>query len=617
MQATLNDNSGPPRSQPLSLFNELKRRNVFRVAIAYLAVAWVIMQLADIVLDNIAAPEWLMKALMFFIVVGFPLALLFAWAYEMTPEGIKRERDVDRSMSITSTTGRKLDFVIIGVLGIAVVFLLVDKFALDTATTETNGTDKSVAVLPFVAMSSGPDDAYFADGLTEEILNSLTRVPELLVTARTSAFHFKGEDIPPIPEIAATLGVAHIVEGSVRRDGKRLRVTAQLIRAVDGFHLWSESYDHDTKDTFGVQTDIAEKIATALDVVLDEKQLKRMRAFGLRNPEAFVAYQKGVELGDLSHGDDGQVELLLEANIWFEKTLSLAPNFSAAYLWHSDYFAHFLIDNIGNEDVTDDERTTAYERLKQDFDDAIRTAADDTHSLAAAYDRALLTANWRGLPAMFDDFVNQSNCYGPGWSDMTTLAYGRARENLIISQRLIECDPLDYSGWLGAISAYLWLGDFDAAIATAIEGKRAVSHREVGFGLFESYVAAGRFEDAAARIDRDIRGETRALWARMMLAAARGDAVATKSLLEKKLGTYDGVRIANFARAGERALANEMAAAIDSDPFGYLLLMIVPSNCMCGAPFDLEATPNFAKLLDEANLPWPPDSPIDWPLKDW
>jgi len=602
------------------LFQELSRRNVFRVAIAYLAVAWVIMQLADVVLDNIAAPEWLMKALMFFIVVGFPVALLFAWAYEMTPEGIKRERDVDRSTSITSKTGRTLDFVIIGVLGIAVVFLLVDKIALDKATPEAIVTDKSVAVLPFVAMSSGPDDEYFADGLTEEILNSLTRVPELLVTARTSAFYFKGEDIPPIPEIAATLGVAHIVEGSVRRDGKRLRVTAQLIRAVDGFHLWSESYDHDTDDTFGVQIDIAEKIAAALDIVLDDEQLERMHTFGLRNPEAFVAYQKGVELADLAHGTEVQVEMLLEANAWFEKALSLAPNLSAAHLWHSDYFAHFLMDNIGSEDVTDDERAAAYERLKQDMDDAIRTAPDESHSLAAAFDRALLTANWQSLPAMFDAVVAQSTCYIPGWVDAISLAYGQARENLILNQRLIECDPLDYVGWVGAIYAHVWLGDYDAAIATAIDGKKEITHRQIDWGLFMSYVAAGRFEDAAARIDRDIRGEAPVLRARLILSAARGDAASTKSLLEKYLAADDAGnfrQIENFAMAGERDLANQRAAEVDSDPFGYLLLMYVPLDCICGAPFDLEVTPNFAKLLQDANLPWPPASPIDWPLKDW
>lgn len=416
------------------------------------------------------------------------------------------------------------------------------------------------------------------------------------------------------------LGVAHIVEGSVRRDGKRLRVTAQLIRAVDGFHLWSESYDHDTEDTFGVQIDIAEKIAAALDVVLDDEQLERMHAFGLRNPEAFVAYQKGVELGDLAHGTEVQVEMLLEANAWFEKALSLAPNLSAAHLWHSDYFAHFLMDNIGSEDVTDDERAAAYERLKQDMDDAIRTAPDESHSLAAAFDRALLTANWQSLPAMFDDVVAQSTCYNPGWVEAISLAYGQARKNLILSQRLIECDPLDYVGWVGAISAYLWLGDYESAIASAIEGRKEITHRQVDWQLFMSYVAAGRFEDAAARIDRDIRGEALVLRARFILSAARGDAASTKSLLEKYLAaddSRDDLRIENFAMAGDRDLANQTAAEVDSDPFGYLLLMYVPSDCMCGAPFDLDATPNFAKLLDDANLPWPPDFPIDWPLKDW
>jgi len=145
------------------LFQELKRRNVFRVAIAYLAIAWLILQAADIVLDNIAAPEWLMQALMFFMAVGFPVAMIFAWAYEMTPDGIKKEAEVDRSISITDRTGKKLDRIIIGVLGTAVIFLLIDKFVLIGESPGDTKTEKSVAVLPFVAMSRGPDDEYFAD----------------------------------------------------------------------------------------------------------------------------------------------------------------------------------------------------------------------------------------------------------------------------------------------------------------------------------------------------------------------------------------------------------------------------------------------------------------------
>jgi len=602
------------------LFQELKRRNVFRVAIAYLAVAWVIMQAADIVFNNVAAPEWLMPVVLFFIVVGFPVALLFAWAYEMTPEGIKREHEVDRSTSITGKTGRKLDFATIGVLGIAVAFLLVDKFALDTATIGTKVTDKSVAVLPFVAMSSGPDDEYFADGLTEEILNSLTRVPELLVTARTSAFHFKGDDLPSIPEIAAILGVAHIVEGSVRRDGKRLRVTAQLIRAVDGFHLWSENYDHNTEDTFGVQSIIAEKIATALDVVLDDEQLDRMHAVGLRDPEAFVAYQKGRELFYLAHGSPTILGDLLEANIWLEKALVLAPDLSDAYLLHADYFTHFLMDTVTNQDVSGADRTAALEQLEQDLENAIRTAPGESQRLAAAFDLAVVTGRWRGLPALFDKIVAQPSCTRTSWVNEITVSYGKAREYQVLAERLINCDPLAYQGWAGVAAAHRHLGNYDAAIDTASKGLEITPHIRLTQQLILAYLAAGRFDDAELVINRDIRRSDRLLHFHFSVAAARGDAAATESLLDKIIATArSNTRdlVVEFAISGQRDKANQRAAEMDSRPHSHISLMIIARVCNCGAPFDLEATPNFARLIAEANLPWPPDSPVDWPLKDW
>ncbi|MCJ7592005.1 MAG: hypothetical protein MUO51_11710, partial [Woeseiaceae bacterium] len=267
-----------------SLFQELKRRNVFRVAIAYLIVAWLILQVVDLVLDNISAPDWIMQVFMLAIAVGFPIAVIFAWAFEVTPEGVKREKFVDRSSSITSKTGRKLDRIIIGVLVIAVVMLVGDRFSIrdatiaapsETPSAPSSMVEKSVAVLPFVTMSSGEDDGYFSDGLTEEILNSLAQLPDLKVTARTSSFHFKNKDLP-VQQIAEILGVEHIVEGSVRRSGDQVRITAQLIRASDGFHLWSDTYDRSVEGGFVVQTEIAEKVASALDIVLNDDQLALM-----------------------------------------------------------------------------------------------------------------------------------------------------------------------------------------------------------------------------------------------------------------------------------------------------------------------------------------------------
>ena len=318
--------------------------------------AWVLLQIVDFVLDVIAAPDWILQVFSLVAVVGLPVVLIISWVFEMTPEGVKRESEIDRSQSVTPNTGRKLDRVIIVFLAVAVVLLLADRFFLQgtnqTAVSQSElatpaaspevveepvagfpeaeqltAHEKSIAVLPFLALSSGLDDEYFADGLTEEILNSLAQLPELLVTARTSAFHFKGQDMP-IQEIAAKLGVSSVVEGSVRRAGDRLRVTAQLIRAADGFHLWSENYDSTSDDTIAVQEDIAEKIATAMNVVLDEDKREAMRRVGLRNVEAFIAMQKGLKLFETAHGDPDMIEILAEANLYFEQVQGhIAPIF--------------------------------------------------------------------------------------------------------------------------------------------------------------------------------------------------------------------------------------------------------------------------------------------------
>ena len=604
------------------LFQELKRRNVFRVAIAYLAVAWLVLQAADIVLENIAAPGWLMQAVMFFMLAGFPVAILFAWAFEMTPDGIKKEAEVDRSTSITDTTGKKLDRMIIGVLGIAVVFLLIDKFMLDENTPETSAStsDKSVAVLPFVAMSNGPDDEYFSDGLTEEILNSLTRVQDLLVTARTSAFHFKGQDLP-IPEIAATLGVAHIVEGSVRREGDRIRVTAQLIRAEDGFHLWSENYDRDSDNSFDVQTDIAEKIATALGVVLDDEQLQRMHAAGLRDPEAFVAYQKGREFYNSAHGSgDLMLERLTTANEWFDRALILAPDLSEAHRMRSDLSAHTLIDAAYGEDVPAAEQAAAFDQLIIDLDNAIRTAPSPAHRLAIAYDKGLLTGQWRQLTAISGKILEYPDCVAGGWMDVLSIPYGWASEHMTISQRETECDPLTYSGWRSLSMSHLSAGDAALAIESAEKGIAAKPHTALSRTLFNAYLSAGRFNEAEALIVQtvDRHGTQHAM--RIMLAAARGESKVAKNLFDEYLAAdyadYE-ILVTLAAVTGNRGVANNIAAEADSRPYGYLVLMQIPVTCACGAPFDLDVTPNFAKLLEDAEISWPPVSSTEWPLKDW
>ena len=601
------------------LFQELKRRNVFRVAIAYIAIAWLILQVADIVLENIGTPAWVMQTLMFLLAIGFPIAVLFAWAYEMTPEGIKREKDVDRSKSITQQTGHKLNRTIIVVLLVAVGFLLFDKFMLRGAGPDATTTEKSVAVLPFVAMSSGEDDEYFADGLTEEILNSLTRVPELLVTARTSAFYFKGQDIP-IPEIAEQLGVAHVVEGSVRRDGERLRVTAQLIRAADGFHLWSKNYDRETNDTFGVQTDIAEEISSALGVVLDDEQQAEMRKVGIRDPAAFVAMQKAAEAYDDAHGAANVTEALLEANEWYDKALAMEPEIAFAYYSRADHFMHFLLDSVDNPSISEDELDAAYEMLIQGYDEAIRRVGDEPNRLSMSLDLAILSGSWRSFPSVLSELAQTGGCFSTAWADTVSAAYGNTAELTALAKELAECNPMHFHGWRWHALAQIWSGDPDAALKTAQQGNELRPHLRLAQMMMLANLAAGQFGAAEQVITRYVRGEDQMTAMQQTVAAARGDA-ALAAELAQRYEQMDARRpiglIPGLAQRGLRDKANRLAAEIDARPYGYLGLMLVPVSCFCGAPWDLENTPNFAKLLDDANLPWPPASPISWPLKDW
>jgi TolB-like protein len=237
----------------MSLFAELKRRNVFRVGIAYLLGAWVLLQGADFALDVIGAPNWIIQALTVLAAIGLPAVLVFSWVFEMTSEGLKRESDVDRSQSITPQTGRKLNYVITGTLILIIVVMGAERWFLaqgpspasmkpvsvepDAVETSPEAVPKSVAVLPFADLSQAGDQQWFADGLAEEILNALAKTPDLLVSSRTASFRYRGSQ-QEISQIAEELGVAHILEGSVRSAGDRIRVTAQLIRASDGFHIW-------------------------------------------------------------------------------------------------------------------------------------------------------------------------------------------------------------------------------------------------------------------------------------------------------------------------------------------------------------------------------------------
>ncbi|MEO5629646.1 MAG: hypothetical protein ABIQ62_07765, partial [Thermomonas sp.] len=262
----------------MNFIAELKRRNVIRMAGLYLVGAWLIAQVAQTILPAFEVPNWVMRAIIIVLALGFVPAVIFAWVFELTPGGIKRDENVDRSASIAPQTARRMDRILLLVSVLAVGYFAFDKFVLapqrntelvaettekiDAATASKQSTvnPNSIAVLPFVNMSGEKANEYFSDGISEEILNVLAQIPKLQVAARTSSFSFKGVG-KEVPQIARELKVRMVLEGSVRKQGERVRITAQLIDASNGFHVWSQTYDRDLKDIFAIQDEIAKAIA--------------------------------------------------------------------------------------------------------------------------------------------------------------------------------------------------------------------------------------------------------------------------------------------------------------------------------------------------------------------
>jgi len=289
----------------MGLFEELKRRNVFRVGAAYLLFAWVIIQVTDTVGPALHLPEWTLALVTWISIIGFPVALFFAWAFELTPDGITAEKNVDRSQSITRETGYKINYVVIALMGLAIALLIGKDFVgsggdetdtvaesvVDEADSSRGGFN-SIGVLPFVNMSDDPAQEYFSDGISEELLNALAKLKDLQVAARTSSFAFKGRN-QPVRDIGAQLNVDTVLEGSVRKAGNKIRITAQLIEVENGYHLWSETYDRELTDIFAVQDEITAAIVAALLPHLNTGEDAEIIKAEATNMSAYDAYLQG------------------------------------------------------------------------------------------------------------------------------------------------------------------------------------------------------------------------------------------------------------------------------------------------------------------------------------
>jgi len=318
-----------------NFFGELKRRNVFRVGLAYIVVSWIALQFVDVVQDPLNLPAWLPKVVIVLLAVGFPIALIISWAFELTPDGLMKTASVDKSDSITPRTGQKINRLIISGLTLAVVLLLAERFmpgetGSEPKATATQEEKPSIAVLPFVNMSGDPEQEFFSDGMTEEILNVLAKNRALRVAGRTSSFAFKGKNAD-MRVIGKELGVDYLIEGSVRKDADTVRITTQLVQAADGFHVWSETYDRKLTEIFVVQDEIAHAISDALKVSFGGGESQPNGANQTDNMAAYDLYLKARDAHKHRH--------IPEALELAEKVTEAEPDFAPGWAVYAQALA--------------------------------------------------------------------------------------------------------------------------------------------------------------------------------------------------------------------------------------------------------------------------------------
>ena len=546
----------------MSVIAELKRRNVLRVAALYLVAAWVLLQVGELLFGLLGLPAWSNKLLFAGLVLGFVPALIFSWVYELTPEGLKREHEIERNASITAATARKLDLIVVGLLVIAIVVVAVERFIPRTApvpvATEAapeappveapvQAAAKSIAVLPFVNMSSDAGNEYFSDGLSEELLNLLAKLPELRVIGRTSSFQFKGrnEDLRVIGE---KLNVAHILEGSVRKSGAKVRITAQLIRAADGSHLWSDTYDRTLNDIFAVQDDIAGEVVKALKVTLLGTALTARSK--PQNSEAYNLALQGRFFLDRRSRED-----LERAVDYFRRSCERDPEYAPAWAGLSQAYAN-QADN-GFVPAAD-----GYRRAREAAEKSLALDPQlvDAH-LAMGWVQTSYDWDWAAADASFRKALDlePGNALALRYAGLQAATLGRWNEAIDLANKAIERDPLRPPGNLGfALLAVNRDAEAEAAFRKALELDPGGNSRHRMLGL--ALLLQGKADAALQEMEQ----ETEENWRLSALPLAfhalgrRSESDAALAALKSKHAGEMAYQIAEvYAFRGEADLAFE------------------------------------------------------------
>jgi TolB-like protein/cytochrome c-type biogenesis protein CcmH/NrfG len=533
----------------MSLFNELKRRNVIRVAMAYVVAAWLLIQVVETILPAFGYGDAAIRYIVIVLAIAFIPTLVFSWAFEITPEGLKREVDVVREQSITRFTSKKLDRIIMVLLALALGYFAFDKFVLDPvedvqiaesaheegrseALTESYG-DRSIAVLPFVNMSSDPEQEYFSDGVSEELLNLLAKLPDLRVISRSSAFSFKGKDID-IPTIAAQLNVAHILEGSVRKAGNQVRITVQLIEARSDTHLWSETYDRTLDDIFAIQDEIASVVVEALKLTLLDEVPKVKRV----NSEAYALYLQAVYLSSRYTAEAYELSHSL-----YQRALEIDPSYAAAW---SGLAQNYYIQAVYGLLPTDEANHLAREAANRAL------ALDPEHASAHAvlfWINIFTNLDWENgvwhLKRALELEPNNHSIL----IDATSLSYclGRPDEAIVLGKYVVDRDPVNPESHYYLGMAYLWAMQLDAAIASfrtalTLSPGYIMAHYRIGVAL----LLKGEPQGALAEMQQEVRIGKR-LQGTAMAYYALGQKDESDMALAEMIASYKGDTAYNIA----------------------------------------------------------------------
>jgi TolB-like protein/Tfp pilus assembly protein PilF len=533
----------------MGLVSELRRRNVFRMAVLYVVAAWLIMQVGEVLVTLAALPSWTGKAILALLAIGFPIALIFSWFYELTPEGVTLEKDVGAAESITHVTGRRMDFIVISLLCAAVLLFAYDKWWTGPP------TDKSIAVLAFKNMSGDPDQEYFSDGISEELLNLLSKVPELRVISRASAFSFKGKDIAT-PVVAEQLNVAHVLDGSVRREGDRVRITAQIIEARSDSHLWSETYDRSFEDIFGIQDEIAAAVVEQLKIRLlsDPPKVHEIDA------DAYKLFLQGRYLINQGSGESYQAaaEILQQAiaidahyaAAWAELGRVYINQILFRYVERDDHYTK-AIEALDTALTIDPEHAESLARLawarqyfESDFDTAAELyeralALEPGNAYALTYAASLLrTLGRNGQAIKLEELAQQRDPLNSTVSNNLAVSYligGRLNEAEAMSRRTILLSPEKLGARVTLARVLFHKGDLESALLQA-EEEPYLLNRLAALAIVHH--ALGNQLESKAALDTLIDEHQQAAgWFISLALVLRGDTEEALDWMEKSVET--------------------------------------------------------------------------------